>query len=155
MITNSFIYGLFDPFEQIVRYVGQSIRPSFRLAGHLSTNPLTGGHALKTWTISLAEQDRHPCMIILEICAFENAHHREKFWHSNIINTGAELLNWPSSIHRTTIFRSSKTYKDRFVYKPYCILEPADRYRIYYPDQQESTEKFGAILDRIRRIRPE
>lgn len=152
MNNNSYIYGLFDPFEQIVRYVGQSVRPGMRLATHISSNPLTGGQALKAWTASLAKQERHPHMIILEICKFEDVTDRERFWHSSIKNTGIELLNWPSSIHKTTIFRGSKIYKERFIYKPYCILEPAYRYRIHYPEQSETTQRFGIILEAAKEI---
>lgn len=142
MERRSYIYGLFDPAEQVIRYVGQSIRPSFRLPGHLKM----GGRNLEEWVNELGQADRYPCMIILEVCDFAIAHERELYWHRLLGNMGLPLLNHLRGSHRTTVFRTSKEYRDHFTYKLHCILEPAYRYRMYYATEPESRLKFGIVL---------
>lgn len=142
MKTVSYIYGLFDPSEQIIRYVGQSIRPSFRLAGHLKT----GGRNLKEWVAKLADAGRYPCMIILETCDFDSVQAREIYWHRLLDDMDLPLVNHHRGSHRTTVFSTSQQYRDRFSYELHCILEPAFRYRMHYASEPETRAKFGTVL---------
>lgn len=151
MEKTSYVYGLFDPLEQTIRYVGQSIRPSFRLPGHLRT----GGRNLNEWVVELAQASRYPHMIILEICNFLVVHERELYWHRLLDEMGLPLLNHSRGSHRTTVFRTSKEYKDHFTYDLHCILEPAYRYRMYYAVEPESRLKFGTILEFVESLAKE
>lgn len=67
-----YIYGLFCPIENTVRYVGKSNRPENRFRAHLSSaRGSTYEHHTSRWIRKLLSQGHRPTLIILEEVAAE------------------------------------------------------------------------------------
>jgi hypothetical protein len=60
-----FIYGLTDPTNDVIRYVGKTQSPEKRLAAHRYSR-LMVGRALRFWLDELRAAHRIPRMVILE-----------------------------------------------------------------------------------------
>lgn len=145
--TLSYIYGLFDPDEQVIRYVGQSTRPVARLGGHQSLNSSSNGVLAKAWVAKILQQNRRPHMIILEVCDFSVAHELEAKWYQRIKDTGVNLVNEPKAIRRTKVHDHSKPYDHRLEPQQYCIIEPECFYICHEPNCADTMQKFGVVLE--------
>lgn len=70
------IYGLVDPRDREIKYVGQTISPDRRLKQHIAD---TGSGTPKSdWINEMG--DRKPLMVILDTVAQEDAHAVENWW---------------------------------------------------------------------------
>ncbi len=83
--TKIYIYGLYDPIDQIIKYVGWTHNPKYRLTSHIyeANNPekVTNPHTHKNaWIRKILYDGRKPGMYILEENIFENRDEREKYW---------------------------------------------------------------------------
>jgi hypothetical protein len=65
-----FIYGLIDPRDFVIKYIGQSASPIKRMEQHLSAN---SSIAVKGWIEELKGKKRKPFMIIFEKVSAVNA----------------------------------------------------------------------------------
>lgn len=106
-----YIYGLMDPIDYHIRYVGKTDSPSLRLMQHLSESRCGYVNQDKcNWINSLVENNLMPIMNILEKTTKENASQREKWWIDEIIYRGNQIFN---KIGVRTIIRASKNLKQR------------------------------------------
>ena len=69
---HTYIYGLIDPEELILRYVGQTVNPMARLSQHLGDNNWIGSDK-HDWINSLLEKGIRPFIIIFERVKIEDA----------------------------------------------------------------------------------
>ena len=53
MIDIGYVYGLFDPAEQAIRYVGQSYKPRVRLSTHQTLNDKNRNTPTKRWMAAM------------------------------------------------------------------------------------------------------
>lgn len=86
-----YIYGLVDPLSGNVRYIGQSVNPTYRLRYHLRIKkPST--HK-EFWINSLLRLGLVPEMIILETTTKKNSCELEIYWIAWYRNNGFILTN--------------------------------------------------------------
>jgi hypothetical protein len=84
----TFIYGLHDPRTGALRYVGKSVDPQSRYAGHM-TQPHS---SVRGWIQSLTAAGLRPEMRILERCTSDGIS-EEMQWIQKSLADGCELLN--------------------------------------------------------------
>lgn len=79
------VYGLIDPIEHKIRYVGKTTSPDKRLRDHIrQARHRSGRNTLKAeWIRRLASAGARPDMIVLEECGDEWPQ-REKYWIARI-----------------------------------------------------------------------
>jgi hypothetical protein len=86
------IYGLTDPRDAFIRYIGISNNVYRRFREHVQ-HPYSPSHK-DTWIHGLLEQGMLPGLVILEIVQGEaSAREREEYWIGLYTYTGM-LLNW-------------------------------------------------------------
>lgn len=87
----SYIYALVDPRTGIIRYVGKTTNPSFRLEGHLRDRRRC--ERVK-WLRELKHANLEPVMVILEVVhAPVRWQDREVFWIAMGRELGWDLTN--------------------------------------------------------------
>lgn len=151
--AQSYIYGLFDPADQVIRYVGQTTRPNARLCMHKSANPNPiNGSVAKDWIAGMLREDRYPCMIILEICDFAVAYQREADWYRRLCDGGQPPLNKPSAFNKPNTSRKAKPYKDPLTHQVFSIIEVGYFYISHDPSAPESKQRFGTILEAMEKL---
>lgn len=87
-VVQTYIYGLLDPRDQLVHYVGKSDRPRQRLTEHLkdaASNPYKA-----EWLEDLSVSGGRPRIVILETVSLADWEQAERRW----IATGRDL-EWP------------------------------------------------------------
>lgn len=82
-----YIYGLYDPNDPVIRYVGVTKHPEQRLREHRTRKC---GLSLWQWVRAL---QHGPEMIILEECNPDVSEEREHFWINVYKAAGSSLLN--------------------------------------------------------------
>jgi len=86
-----YIYGLVDPRDNRVRYVGKAIEPSKRLLAHLS---LDGNNTFKDdWLRELIDAGLKPTIKILDRCEDFNWQPHERYWIAEYRKTTPDLTN--------------------------------------------------------------
>jgi group I intron endonuclease len=88
----TFIYGLWDPRNGRLRYVGKSDNPKQRLIGHVSIakkelNPCA------SWIRSLLKQDLRPLVTVLEEVPVSEWEATERHWIEKCRDLGIKLTN--------------------------------------------------------------
>ncbi|HYX42899.1 MAG TPA: hypothetical protein VE821_14430 [Pyrinomonadaceae bacterium] len=88
-----YIYGLTDPRNQEVRYVGASQRPQLRTAEHCAPKAVTKPSAKAEWLRELCALGLRPVLTILEATTRDNWQEREQWWIAHLKGKGARLTN--------------------------------------------------------------
>jgi hypothetical protein len=87
------IYGLHDPRDGKLRYVGQtSVCPTSRLRKHISTAKRSQTHCAY-WIRQLLSNDLRPDMKIIEQVKMERRAERERYWIAYYRSLGCDLTN--------------------------------------------------------------
>lgn len=100
----SYIYGLVDPRNNRIRYIGKSINPWKRFSNHSCPSSLNKSLCNKNkWIKKLISLKLKPKLIILCKCLNKNTDIKEKYYISYYKNKGYKLVNerpggegWPS-----------------------------------------------------------
>lgn len=89
-MTTTFIYGLVDPRDNQVRYVGKANNPGERLKQHLTdtTNPQK-----KDWIQELDSLSIAPAIVVLDEVVDGTWLEREQYWIAKKKDEGCCLLN--------------------------------------------------------------
>jgi NUMOD3 motif len=84
------IYGLVDPFDGQIRYVGKATNPHKRYRCHLNdqTQVRRG-----RWIRSLLAREASPKLAILSVCDASNWQQAEQYWIAEIRARGHDLTN--------------------------------------------------------------
>jgi group I intron endonuclease len=86
----AYIYVLICPKTGEVRYVGKTVNPKSRYAGHLSWK----GHThVSRWIHSLINDGLKPILDIVDLCTKENWIERERYWIAYYRELGRDLTN--------------------------------------------------------------
>lgn len=88
----AFIYGLIDPRDRALRYIGKSNNPKKRLHRHLIDARLARYHR-ECWLKGLLDAGLRPELIILEECPQDIWKEREQYWIAHYRERGADLVN--------------------------------------------------------------
>lgn len=78
------IYGLLDPRDNSIKYIGKAVAARIRYFQHLQTSD-NGSHnneLLKAWLIKLMDLGLRPQLIIIEEAPRDRAFEREGYWIS-------------------------------------------------------------------------
>jgi len=90
----TYIYGLWDPRDGRLRYIGKSNDPKSRLPAHLRAAKKKGATShLRCWLIGLMNDDERPMMEILEEIAVSDWQECEKDWIKQCRDIGLDLVN--------------------------------------------------------------
>ncbi len=91
----NYIYGLWDPHDMCLRYIGKSNNPFMRLSYHISLAKHHKGKGFRriNWIKSLLNDNLLPVMEILEECDEDNWQEIEKIWIKEAKDMGLDLVN--------------------------------------------------------------
>lgn len=91
----AYIYGLRDPRDGAVRYIGRTENLKHRENAHRSTVPqqYCRGRALQAWISELAAAGLRVDLVVLEECDAADAKEREGAWLSRYEHADPPLLN--------------------------------------------------------------
>lgn len=92
-MTTVYIYGLWDPRDISLRYIGKTIRPKARLHRHLVDYDRGKITHCSTWVKGLLNDGLEPLMEILEECTEETWREAERGWIADGRNIGLRLTN--------------------------------------------------------------
>ena len=97
-----YIYGLLDPFERNIAYVGKTKNLPARYHQHITD---TDGNRYKIdWINSIKARRRLPLLYVLEETEYEKSAVREAYWIDEMNRLGYQLTNiakvHPSTLHR-------------------------------------------------------
>jgi len=84
----SYIYGLVDPRDSLVRYIGQSVSPKYRYKHHLHALKKGYGAYKINWINKLKEANQKPILTIISCNSKEEINWKETYY----INLYQELL---------------------------------------------------------------
>lgn len=88
------IYGLFDPRDGTLRYVGKSLKGAAdRLASHLCPSSLRDRTKKNGWLKSLLKKSLRPEWEVLDRPQLNGLNEAEQFWIAYYKSIGCELLN--------------------------------------------------------------
>lgn len=95
MSETIYIYGLFDPRNYSLRYIGKSNNPDLRLKCHLSEvkHGRSGNTHKDNWIKQLLAEGLEPSIEILEECDEDNWQEIEKAWIEECREKGLYLTN--------------------------------------------------------------
>jgi group I intron endonuclease len=88
-----FIYGLYDPRNDELKYVGKTKNINRRFTEHIKETKNSGRGRKNSWIRKLLKNDLYPIIKILEICNENNWEERERNWIKNCRNLGINILN--------------------------------------------------------------
>jgi hypothetical protein len=91
-----FIYGLLDPFESLIRYVGRSYDPDNRLTGymgHLYEAKIGIQNHKCNWIREVLSKEGIPLILILEVCSEDDWSECERKWIKCLRDRGYPLTN--------------------------------------------------------------
>lgn len=95
MIRLHYIYGLFDPRDNKLRYVGLSVNPSRRYREHTNISKIEKGSGYsRNWILSLLNVKMKPFMKIIEVCDdLDVGIKREVYWIRFFKKKNCDLTN--------------------------------------------------------------
>lgn len=143
-----YVYGLFDPAEQVIRYVGQSYKPRVRLSTHQTLNDKNRNTPPKQWIAAMLQEGRYPCMIILQACSLDDVLFAEFDWYQRLEATGTELhcrKLRPSGFAEYA--PESQRLHSESKYAPLTVIEAGVGYRVYTPDEPAYRQKYTDIME--------
>lgn len=88
-----YIYVLKEEGNEEIRYVGQSIAPRGRLAGHLACLGTAETHARAQWIREAVSQGKQIHLEVIEECHVLKGAERELHWFNYYKNNGHRLTN--------------------------------------------------------------
>lgn len=83
------VYALIDPRTGLIRYVGMSVNPAARFAGHMSTPVIS----IRAWIQELQALGLTPRMAVLERVSEPRWNYAEGEWIRTCRENGCDLLN--------------------------------------------------------------
>jgi len=92
---STFIYGLFDPRDYRLRYIGKADNPEFRLLAHVRESmDMVGRNPIKeTWISGLLTEGLMPSVEILEEVPVSQWQQVEQAWIKEAREKGLNLVN--------------------------------------------------------------
>lgn len=101
---NTYIYGLVDPDDFKIRYIGQSVDPIHRLGGHLAECLEHMDTPKHNWFKELIKSKKRPYIMIFERVSLKNAQVKETEYISRfsktVFNTHKEVKFMPANTNK-------------------------------------------------------
>ncbi len=90
----SSIYGLVDPRDDLVFYIGSSVDPQRRFVQHMCQLNQASNPDKNERILSIKKDGLEPGLLIIEECIpLRNSFDRERFWIQHYLRLGAPLTN--------------------------------------------------------------
>ena len=89
----AYVYGLRDPDNEIIMYVGESCRPKYRLRQHIKAASDGKRTLVYDWIRGLLAQGKDPRMVILEETSSRWVHEKESAWITHYRSLNPSLVN--------------------------------------------------------------
>lgn len=93
MIKYGYIYGLIDPENNEIFYIGKTVNPKYRLSGHISPSNLKKKSNCIYRLNSIIKKGFKPKLLILAKCKFENINKFEKRYITKYRKLNKNLTN--------------------------------------------------------------
>lgn len=108
---HTYIYGLADPDDLAIRYIGQSLDPITRVSQHLFDYPEHIQNPKYIWITGLKQKGKRPVLMVFERVRIEDAQkieteYIEKF-KETIYNTRKEVRFIPANTNRRFLNKHS------------------------------------------------
>jgi hypothetical protein len=116
-MKKTFIYGLFSDSDKVIRYVGKSDNPEYRLKRHIYQRNDSKTHK-NNWINKLLENNEKLLYKILEVVDYDKWSEKEKKWISkfdNLVNTSEGGLGGASIKYNITYLECKKWIVDNLV----------------------------------------
>lgn len=108
------IYGLVDPRNGFVRYIGKTVQRSCdRLAQHVYSRGLKRQTKCASWITSLNRQNLRPEAVELEVADESSWKDAEIFWIASFRLMGADLCNLADGGLGSSGYRLSEQHKEK------------------------------------------
>lgn len=117
-MKKTFIYGLFSDSDKVIRYVGKSDNPEYRLKRHIYQRNDSKTHK-NNWINKLLKNNEKLLYKILEVVDYDKWSEKEKIWISkfdNLVNTSEGGLGGASIKYNITYLECKKWIVDNLVY---------------------------------------
>lgn len=102
------IYGLVDPRDQLIKYVGQTVNLKTRYTALMTVSSISCSYAVRAWVSDVKAEKKKPFMITLEQTDQTNAGKVELKWIMLFLEAGAPLLN--QQIYEAHDYRESANW---------------------------------------------
>jgi hypothetical protein len=116
-MKKTFIYGLFSDSDKVIRYVGKSDNPEYRLKRHIYQRNDSKTHK-NNWINKLLDNNEKLLYKILEVVDYDKWSEKEKKWISkfdNLVNTSEGGLGGASIKYNITYLECKKWIVDNLV----------------------------------------
>lgn len=130
MNSITFIYGLFDPRDCRLRYIGKSDNPQKRLEQHIKTSKQENNLRVYNWIRSLLSEELEPAIEILEECTSENWPELERAWIADCKKFGLDITNLteggdypPSQLGRKASDKTKNKMRQKALGRPRTLEE--------------------------------
>jgi hypothetical protein len=124
-MTEVYIYGLKDPRDQTIRYVGKSIRPKQRFKAHLKDDRTNAEKA--KWIAELRQLGLKPKLTILEVADEENWSTVECEWIAKGRKDGWPLTNAELGSSQPETYEFFRPYVKTALWADFENLEEAHK----------------------------
>lgn len=111
MVEYGYIYGLIDPENQEIFYIGKTINPKVRLSGHTSPSNLKKKSACIDRLNLIINHGNRPILKILLKCKFKNINRFEKMYITKFKKLNPNLTNERSGGEGWNIIKKRRTEK--------------------------------------------
>ena len=109
-----YIYGLIDPRNNELRYIGKTVNLKDRLYKHLNAaKTLTTDNHKNAWIRGLLNRDLKPIMKILAECTGDNWQDVERNWIAKYKKNNAKLLNITTGGEGVTGYIFTKEHREK------------------------------------------
>lgn len=116
-MKKTFIYGLFSDSDKVIRYVGKSDNPEYRLKRHIYQRNDSKTHK-NNWINKLLDNNEKLLYKILEVVDYDKWSEKEKNWISkfdNLVNTSEGGLGGASIKYNITYLECKKWIVDNLL----------------------------------------
>ena len=156
-----YIYGLIDPRDNIIKYIGKTINIKNRYADHRNRLERASSKR-KSWIQSLRTLNLYPILTIIEECNEETCDERERFWIKHYKDVGNDLKNMtdggekysykevtPESRQRMSIAQKKRFQTEK---SPFLRQDVKEKVKMYWKTHSFNNPNFieGGIKTRFK-----
>ena len=91
-LDHTYIYGLLDECEGVIRYIGKTINIRKRYGEHLNSKN-NRNKEMSEWIVALQKKNKRPMLVILDCIHDEQSSEAEQFWINHFLAIGCDLIN--------------------------------------------------------------
>ena len=144
MVKYGYIYGLIDPENQEIFYIGKTVNPKVRLSGHISPSNLKKKSSCIERLNLIINKNNRPILKILLKCKFKNINKFEKMYITRFRKLNLDLTNERSGGESWNISKKRRTEKviaaDKLLMKSITLRNSVTLEDIEFPSLSEAAK---------------